>query len=61
MKKYVPKPGDVVTTQQIDFPMTVETVNENTWICSLIGFDPATQQLVTLPEVCMSAVLPVAV
>jgi hypothetical protein len=59
MPKYIPQPGDVVTTPQVAFPMTVEAVNQSTCLCALAGFDPDTNQLVQLPDVCLMEVQPV--
>jgi hypothetical protein len=48
----MPQIGDVVNTPEVNFPMTVETTSQETYTCGLVGFDPATNELVRLPRVC---------
>lgn len=56
MPTYTPKPGDVVTTPETTFPMTVEAFDEQRNLCALVGFDPQTNELLRLPQVCAKEV-----
>lgn len=58
MPKYVPAPGDVVTTPEATFPMTVETFNEFDMTCSLVGFAPGSAELTRLSRVCAMELAP---
>ncbi|WP_188556544.1 hypothetical protein [Hymenobacter glacieicola] len=48
----MPKTGDVVTTPETTFPMTVESFDPNTMTCALVGFAPGSAELTRLDQVC---------
>jgi hypothetical protein len=58
MPKYLPKPGDVVTTPEATFPMTVESFNQADMTCALVGFAPGSAELTRLPRVCAMELTP---
>jgi hypothetical protein len=58
MPTYLPKPGDVVNTPEVPFPMTVESLNTNSMLCALVGFNPENNELVQLPDVCAFELTP---
>jgi hypothetical protein len=60
MPNYTPKPGDVVTTPEATFPMTVESFNPADMSCALVGFAPGSTELTRLDWVCAMDLKPVA-